>query len=301
MARDRGKGYTMAKRGLAAVLSMASLVVLTLMAPRPAMATFPGGDGRIAFDDYVNEQHVFVINADGTGLTDLTPGLLDNASQPSWSPDGSRIVFARDFPRGIWVMNADGSGMTQLTFGTDEGPAYSPDGGMIAYSHFESPGGIVLMSTDGTYLRRLTSRIYDSAPDWSPDGGKIAFVRNFNQIYVVNVDGTGGAALTRGGGATNPSWSPDGTKITFERYDAIRYRTDVWVVNADGSGQVNLTGRLTRTFYGNPAWSPDGTEIVVTRRDDCGGNGIAIIAADGRGETGLYCNYDARNPAWQSR
>ena len=72
-------------------------------------------------------------------------------------------------------------------------------------------------------------------------------------------------------------------------------------MNADGSGQINLTAALTDgSQFTGPVWSPDGTEIALSRHPDCYESGLITIAADGSGETGVYCNYDARNLSWQS-
>ena len=89
--------------------------------------------GRIVFD---NHEDVWTINADGADLTRLTHSPASEFD-PSWSPDGTRIVYRSD--RGdesaIWVMNADGTGQRRVTAGLS--PAWSPDGSSIA---FASPG-----------------------------------------------------------------------------------------------------------------------------------------------------------------
>jgi TolB protein len=59
---------------------------------------------------------VFVMNADGTGRTQLTQNTFED-SYPAWSPDGQRLAFqsARDGNLEIYVMNADGTGVTRVT------------------------------------------------------------------------------------------------------------------------------------------------------------------------------------------
>jgi Tol biopolymer transport system component len=69
------------------------------------------------------ENHLFLVAPDGSGLRDLTDDPEVQDGDPSWSPDGSKLVFASVGPRGlyyqIWVMDEDGNGRTRVTFGED--------------------------------------------------------------------------------------------------------------------------------------------------------------------------------------
>jgi TolB protein len=118
--------------------------------------------------------------ADGSALETLfeVPGAYDSA--PAWSPDGSRIAFESNAdvgganPEGdmeIWTMNADGTGATQLTHNGahDEGPAWSPDGRLLAYTSGpdDKHGDTHIMTADGKHIRRLTFyEGIDESPDW---------------------------------------------------------------------------------------------------------------------------------------
>jgi hypothetical protein len=73
-----------------------------------------------------NSYRIHIVNPDGTGLTDLTPGLDHWAMTPSWSPDGTRIVFYGG-SQSIYTMNSDGSGLTAI--GSESDPAWYPDWG----------------------------------------------------------------------------------------------------------------------------------------------------------------------------
>jgi Tol biopolymer transport system component len=149
-------------------------------------------------------------------------------------------------------MNADGSDVRQLTQGGGWTNSWSPDGSRIA---FETKSTLYVMDADGSNQRRVRDQVGDSGLSWSPDGKSIV-VPLKGQIAVVNLDGTLQRVLTAAGGI-EPDWSPDGTRIAY----AWGHGTyDIYIVNADGSGEVNVT--KSQAIHYRPAWSPDGTKIA---------------------------------------
>jgi Tol biopolymer transport system component len=152
---------------------------------------------------------IWVINVDGTGLTNLTQTPSGEA-RPDWSPSGQQIAFQsnRSGNPEIWVMDADGSNAIRLTdhLARDEAPDWSPDGRKIVFqSARDDPQfDVYVMNADGTELQRLTiGGGRDLDPDWSPDGAQIAFdsdrdfvVEQFRRIFVMNADGTNQRPLT---------------------------------------------------------------------------------------------------------
>jgi Tol biopolymer transport system component len=269
-----------------------AIVILTvgLMMLTPAMAvkgSYPGKNGMIAFSAGVDEVgQIWVMNADGTGLQQLTHGELDS-KDPAWSPGGTEIVYTYGTGADdkIWVMNADGSNPHALTSGvsTDRNPAWSPDETKIAFAR--KGGGIYVMNADGTGTpTQLTANGQDYDPAWSPDGTKIAFVSS-GQVWVLTVGGSASQLLTKP--STHPCWSPDGSKIAYEDSTV----GEIWVVDADGSNDhsTGVTGE-------SPNWSPDGAKIAYF----FGPLSIHVMNADGSGVTDLTPTMpSADSPDWQ--
>ncbi len=235
---------------------------------------------KVAFSGWSNpDQHaaysaIFVMNADGSGLTQLTPD-KEVDSGPAWSPDGTRIAYASDrtgpfsdgagceesplCPGDIHVMNADGTGDVQLTDdpADDSQPSWSPDGTRIAFvSGRDDPhGDVFVMNADGTGLAQLTSEAaFDGHPLWSPDGTRIAFARveeGASGIFDMRPDGTEVAELVHTG--MNPAgglaWAPDGTKVAWSDGYAVH------VVAPDGTGDTRIAD-FTSYGVGDLAWRP---------------------------------------------
>jgi TolB protein len=210
---------------------------------------------------------IFLMDADGSHKRQITFNALDD-EQPAWSPDGRRITFIRDFApiRGevdfdLFTMNADGTDQRNLTRSPgvlDLQPNWSPDGRRIAFVNDGSGDGdfeVYTVRPNGSNVRQLTSNdANEFRPNWSPDGRQITFTTDQDgdfEVYVMDADGANQTNVTANpAGADGVSaWSPDGEKIVYLSRDS-----DVFTMNADGSGKVALT--KGPAFDGESDWQP---------------------------------------------
>src|SRR3989442_3668925 len=205
------------------------------------------------------------------------------------SPGTIAFTSNRDGTNNIYVMNPDGSGLTQLTSnaGSNYEPAWSPDRTRIAFtSTRDGHVDIYVMNADGTDVTRLTTTTTyrgSSKPAWC--GNRIAFesdryLEYFPDVYVMNEDGSGVTRLTITSAAfdESPAWSPSCDRIAFTRVSRV------YVMNADGTGQILLTNATGNDY--SPAWSPDGSQIAfVSDRDPGRDWQIYVMNADGSAQT----------------
>jgi Tol biopolymer transport system component len=254
-------------------------------------------------------------------LSPTVPSSAKDPATPTPSEPVGQIVFSsgRGGNGDIYVVNADGSGLVQLTTdpAEDFDPAWSPDGSMIAFrSTRDGNDEIYVMNADGSGQRNLTNDpAEDWSPDWSPDGTKIAYATfafggvfqgaPYTDIATIGIDGTGRTRLTDAHGEY-PAWSPDGSQIAFTSGRDGSY--DIWVMNADGADQRNLTHHPA--YESSAAWSPDGSQIVFdaernTEADDGEPNvgfdiELFVMNADGSGiEPPTWdATSEDRFPAW---
>jgi Tol biopolymer transport system component len=298
------RATTRALRALAAAASLAAASLA--IASAPATAASPPTVGRIAFSDFVTSQ-IYAVNPDGSALAQLThePNGI-GARWPSWSPDGSRILFARfTLPNGvgrIWIMNANGTGQRQLASDApgyrDYQPSYTPDGRQIVFSRCspgDGPCAIWIMRADGTHrhlvIPFLTRPTETSSfgPAVSPDGRRITFTRfGFNgiiaQVWVADINGRHARPLTAPVlEATGPTWSPDGSHIAFAS-NAGRPQSAIYVMRANGTGVTRLALTPWPTNNFGPAYAPDGGQIAFSsdrRHPNLCCEDLFVMRADG--------------------
>lgn len=222
--------------------------------PDGSRITFYRQTGRLTAD-------VFVADANGSHLRNLTKGSSEFSWSPDWSPDGSRIVYVasdRTVERLVTVRpdGSDPQPMPGLEINPNDqlrGPRWSPNGSLIGYTLTD---GIHVVRPDGSGGRVLLGNA--SGFDWSPDGSRIVFTRN-GDLALASSDGSNVTVLTHtpnlveGGG----EWSPDGSKLTYFTID----ETDPKLGNGPGDRMyiADSNGRNRRLLLGPRgvgAWSP---------------------------------------------
>jgi len=262
---------------------------------------------RIVFSRWFSRQRrpdqLWVMNADGTqahavagGCTPARHCLGDDF--PSFSPDGTRIVFVRAY-RPLIRKN-------------------------FKYEPLEIASRVEVMTVAAaggrpTVIRRWGAdpQPWEGAPRFSPDGARLVIplgtLKHPNRhthvstaLHVINADGSGGETRITPWdvGAANPDWSPDGSRIVFNSEGG--HTPDIYVVRPDGGGLTELlAGNHTGTGVGpvfSPSWSPDGRQILFSappRRGNLDGSDIYAMNPDGTGIHPLVTGprMEAR-PAW---
>jgi len=255
----------------------------TLLSGSQEILSFdPSPDGQsIAFTTGSGQEDVFIANADGTRMRQLTNDAARDRSV-TWSPDGKRLYFYsnRDSGYHIWSIRADGSGLTRVTDAADLkrhggrnifSPAVSPDGKTLAVQTDKSNA---LVHLDRPLPQRLEP-IEESleAPKWSPDGTRLvgAIVNHRAAGLHQRIPAGGGMAVyalptgqskTLASSGRSPHWLPDGKRIAFFERDRIG------VVDAD-SGRVTtiafppLPGVSVEDSAVAPRLSIDGSTLYV--------------------------------------
>ncbi len=252
---------------------------------------------------------VYVMNADGTGVTQLTQG---GGFPTAWSPDGRQIAFNsdRDGDNDLYVMNSDGTGITQLTNdpASDEGDhaGWSPDGKRFVFSSRRDGGDldIFVMNPDGSGVTQLTRNFDDDDdPSWSPDGKHIAFHSTRDggdeDVFVMNADGTGVTQLTFNDGIFDavPVWTgghiaTPTTQVHFvangDFGNASWFEVDPAGGFTSGSISVNRGGPTTdpQTFLSYSVFQCDpsffcntireGSGLIPNRDLRSGGNSLSL-------------------------
>jgi eukaryotic-like serine/threonine-protein kinase len=194
-------------------------------------------------DPQTQNKDIWLLDAAGGAATRFTsdPGW---DAFPTWSPDGSRIVFTSN--RGgevydLYVKSTSGADNEVLLYQSTEGKgpnSWSPDGRFLIYYSIGQPTHLRLLAVDGPADRKpvplVDSQFSSVTGRFSPDGRWIAYSSNEsgkNEISVRPFDAATGSAgkpviVTSGGGRT-PLWSGDGKELFYITADGTATALEV--------------------------------------------------------------------------
>ncbi len=225
--------------------------------------------GVIAFPVFDPERatyDIYTIKADGSDRQKV----ISDASQPAFSPDGTKLAFRSWDPtkRGLFVHDFTGEHIDWQfsTFGPASRPEWASNGQFFLFhSRQESDRESRLYRTVGTELRTIrrpdvNKDIYGKMPALLTDSRFIYNACEFGKCGLItrDINGSYPQHLTEDPGDTAPAPSPDGEQIAFmSRRDG---NWEIYIMNADGSGMTRLTENGAND--GLPAWSPDGAYLA---------------------------------------
>lgn len=242
---------------------------------------------------YATERGIRLVRADGTRRRRVS----SDGRGPIWEPRGGRLAHTCGS-----VVQAGGRAVSALCVvgpagrgrrvvargvvvdGNEAAAAWSPRGPRLAYASRE---GIFVVGADGRNRKRI-ARLQRwasiSSLAWSVLG-RISFGEElyFNdlEVHTVAADGSSLSSLTQNETDDfQPSWTPDGGRLAFVRLVRGRpTRPDVWVMNADGSGQRAVVRNGLE-----PSWTVDGRRLVFTRYNAGSGSTYSAEVSTGREE-----------------
>ena len=281
--------------------------------PAASSTTGTAGDGVIVFAAFDSNDmtDLWSVAPDGTGLAQLTNTPDVREICPDVSPDGRQLALCRTGDGGyeIWTSDIGGGNERQLTdLGGDAiFPDWSPQGDRIVFSWStgpSSPTSLYLVDTKSGAVTTLLEAegFAHQYPTFSPDGSTVLYTSD-GQLWTIDVATGETTQLTSDDTRKDvcPDWSPDGTQIAYNANSGGD--DDIWIMNADGTDQRNLTASAGATELGT-SFSPDGQYIAFTGTGGPVPEGeryIQVMRTDGSDRRVLVATPGLQHavPAWQ--
>lgn len=290
----------------------------------PPGPTPQGGAAELVFaSDRSGELQLWLMDVE-TGETNQLTDIPGGACQPSWSPDGQRLVFITPCEENVslyknvslFTVNVDGTGLGALPGASPLGdfdPDWSPVDNRILFTSLRDNNRpqVYMIDLDTNQVTSISNNsVNDSQPAWSPDASLIAFITTRlgrTEVWTMNVDGTGAAEFSKSGGHVNqnPAWPPDQQVILFAQFGAGGGGLPGLVAAPwrDGGPQRGTNEfRLSDDPPGqrDPDYSPDGTWILFSGLQNGGTYDIFMMRSNGTAVSRLT-DYEGQDfdPVWR--
>ncbi len=260
-------------------------------------------------------KEIYVMDFDGQNVELLTQD-RSLALSPSWSPDGTQVLFTSYKPAvkggfvnpNLYLYNLVTRNRRTLSGsrGLNTGGVFHPKENKLAYTYSkDGRPEIYVLDLDTNTRMPITKTVFFSVePSWSPDGQRITFSSSKTgrpHIWVANRDGSNAKRLTFAGQYnSSPNWSPRGDKIVFSGQENQKNNFNIFLVDPSGSNLARLTDDATSSE--NPTFSPDGRFIAFSSNRDgqyriyimtALGTKIRVISPKGIGP--------CKQPSWSPR
>ncbi len=217
--------------------------------------------------------HLYLMDSDGSNVRKITTlpvaGFHSNGRGFSWSPEGSRLLYAHYDQ--LYLIHADRSGLTPVAIAPADRNFSECDWSSLGnrivaltVGSWQYDSEIYLMDSDGSNPQDLMGNLPGAlgSPAFSPDGNRVLFTHDVsgyegqngrrldNRVFIldlVNGDTTDvSTGKTNGTNDAYPRWSPDGAHIIFANYPNYdESMSSVWVMNADGTNRKKIVSRGT--------------------------------------------------------
>lgn len=239
---------------------------------RAGLAPLP--DGRVGFVSRVGEElGIWLMNADGSGLKQLSTGTLPVVEEVRADPKGRYLVFSghKDGYSALYRYEVEGDTLSQLTFDKNQpvDSAVSADGTSVLYhtaieDGMLHPARLFTIPMDGGKPQRF-SEVECATPNYSPAGDKVSCIRGDDIVILSAADGSlikTYRLLPYARVNFGARWTPDGKGVVYTRSE--RGSGNLWVQPLDGGSAKPLTDFAFGDIY-HFAFSSDGTRLLVAR------------------------------------
>lgn len=282
-----------------------------------------GGFGQIAYaSNRTGLPQIYLADLASQTTIKITD-MPDGACQPSWSPDGAKLVFISPcrgmdeiyYQAALYIINVDGSDLTPISTvpGGDFDPAWSPDGESILFTSLRT-GQMEIFSTNlsdlstAEQITKGAKSVEARQPAWSPDGEQIVYsVRRFGvyQIWLMNADGSEQKQIVRSGVAFTdylPTWSTDGDLILFNQRCATTFCLPylMSISSTDRSVEQGTLLQLNALSVEDVEYSPDGFHLLFEGEEAGENNDILYVTVSGANR--VRVTFDPGldfDPAWR--